>query len=425
MNAAVTSTPAQGRRKRILFFAEAVTLAHVARPLVLAQGLPEADYEPILAVDGRYEKLYATSRVPRIAINSISTAQFAAALAKGKPIYSVKELEQYVQQDLEVIQSVRPDIVVGDMRLSLAVSTKLAGVPYLNLTNSYWSPYAQVRFPVPQIPLTRFVNIGTAQMLFDLVRPMVFSLHTRPLNRVLKNHQLPSLGNNLQRVYSNADHVLYADLPGLTAMAYLPDNHHFLGPILWEPDLPKPAWWDALCKTSQVNGEGSHAQSSPIVYVNLGSSGPSNLLAMVLEGLKDLPVTVIAATAGKTHIANPPANAKIADFLPGLQACVLANLVICNGGSPSTQQAIAAGKPMLCLPSNLDQFLNTQGLIKAGVARQIRADRVSAATIKHQISQLLTDTYCREQASVLQERACSHKAVDVFTRIVKDIIGQQ
>lgn len=433
-----TPTDTSSRPVRVLFFAEAVTLAHVARPLVLAQGLPPDQFEPIIAVDPRYEKLYATSTIPRIAINSIPSAQFAAALAKGNPIYSARELEQYVQQDLEVIQSVNPDVIIGDMRLSLAASARLAGVPYLSLTNAYWSPFAQVHFPVPQTPMTRWLGVGISQVLFNFARPMVFAIHTRPLNRVLRNHKLPSLGTNLQRVYSDADHVLYADTPGLTPMGQLPENHHFIGPLLWEPDLPRPSWWELLKQnaaddatpdqtstTHSTLTETSSAASAarlPIIYVNLGSSGPANLLAIVLEGLKDLPVTVIAATAGKVKIDQPPANARIADFLPGLQACALADVVICNGGSPSTQQAIASGKPILCLPSNLDQFLNTQGLLKAGVAKQVRADRVKADAVRQAVSEMLGQTGYQAAARKLMERSGSLRPHETLASVIARVI---
>jgi UDP:flavonoid glycosyltransferase YjiC (YdhE family) len=167
-------------RKRILFVAEAVTLAHVARPLVLAQGLDKDRYDVTLAVDPRYEKLYASSEIPRVTISSIPSSQFAKALRSGRPLYSARELEAYVQADLKLISDLKPDVAVGDMRLSLAASARLARVPYVNLTNAYWSPFARVSFPIPQTPMTGLFGLKLSQKLFDHLRPMIFSLHTRP-----------------------------------------------------------------------------------------------------------------------------------------------------------------------------------------------------------------------------------------------------
>ena len=49
-------------------------------------------------------------------------------------------LDRYVEEDLRLIDSFRPDVVVGDFRVSLAISARKARIPYVNVTNAYWSP---------------------------------------------------------------------------------------------------------------------------------------------------------------------------------------------------------------------------------------------------------------------------------------------
>jgi hypothetical protein len=53
-----TSAAPQSLRRRILFVGEAVTLAHIVRPVVLAQALDPAQYAITLACDDRYLKLF-------------------------------------------------------------------------------------------------------------------------------------------------------------------------------------------------------------------------------------------------------------------------------------------------------------------------------------------------------------------------------
>ena len=50
------------RVKRVLFFAEAVTLAHVARPVALAKGLDRSRFEVFMACDSRYERFVGARR---------------------------------------------------------------------------------------------------------------------------------------------------------------------------------------------------------------------------------------------------------------------------------------------------------------------------------------------------------------------------
>ena len=56
------------------------------------------------------------------------------------------------------------------------------------------------------------------------------------------------------------------------------------------------------------------------------------MLNQVLEALSDLPVTVIALTAGQVRQNRLSNNVYIADYLPGTEAAKRSQLVICNGG---------------------------------------------------------------------------------------------
>jgi UDP:flavonoid glycosyltransferase YjiC (YdhE family) len=366
-------------RIKILFFAEAVTLAHVGRPIALAQSLDPARFDVHFACAEGYDFCFNGTQFTRWAIHSIPSQQFLDALAGGKPVYNTATLAGYVEDDLRVLDAVRPDIVVGDFRLSLSVSARLRRIPYVSLMNAYWSPYVVQHYAVPHIPLTRLLPIRIANAIFRMARPVAFASHSVPLNRVRRQYGLPSLGTDLRKVYTDADYSMYADVPDLFPPKSLPQQHAYIGPIIWAPPLAKPDWWDKL------------PEDKPIVYVTLGSSGQGRLLPLVLEALAPLPVTVIAATAGTIAVASAPANAFVAPYLPGDLAAQRASLVVCNGGSPTSQQALAAGVPVLGVAANLDQFLNMSGVIKAGAGALLRADRFRAKKLTRQVRAMLGD----------------------------------
>jgi UDP:flavonoid glycosyltransferase YjiC (YdhE family) len=376
-----------GRRRRVLFVSEAVTLAHVARPFVLSRALDPARYEVVLAAAPRYQALFGDWVAQARPIRSLSGEQFLEALAHGRPLYDVATLRAYVREDLEVIRETAPDVVVGDFRLSLAVSARVAGVPYLTVTNAYWSPYARQRFPMPELPLSRRVGIPVARTLFGMVRPLAFALHTRPLNRVRRDYGLPSLGLDLRRVYTDADYTLYADVPELVPTFDLPANHHYLGPILWSPAGEPPPWWQEV------------PRDRPAVYVTLGSSGRGELLDSALEALAPLPVSVLAATLGGGTPGRGRGNAWTAPFLPGQEAAARARLVICNGGSPATHQALAVGTPVLGLAGNMDQHLNMAAIERRGAGRLLRSEHARPASIRAAVSAMLDDPAVSEAAA--------------------------
>ena len=394
------------RKKRILFFGEAVTLAHVARPIVLAHALDPDQYEIYLAWDPRYSKLFTNLPFNLRPIYSLSSEHFITNVTKGRPLYNADTLRKYVAEDLKVIAEIKPDLVVGDFRLSLAVSTPLARVPYMTISNAYWSPYANQHFPVPELALTRVLGVRAGQHLFNLVRPLAFGIHTHPLNKIRREHGLPSLGSDLRRIHACADMVSYADIPEMVPTYDLPSSHHYLGPILWSPQVTLPDWWKNL------------PQDKPIIYVTLGSSGRSDLLPTVLDALSSMPVTVIAATAGRIKLNHSSDNIFIADYLPGEDAAARAQLVICNGGSPTTQQALTQSIPVLGLPNNLDQLLNMEAVQHSGAGNLLRTERANTTEIRKAVMNILNNAVYSEAAAKLAQLFSKYNAAKRFSNLI-------
>lgn len=397
-------------------FAEAVTLAHVARPVALARSLDPAQYEVVMACAPRYAAFATDERWCLLGLNSISGEQFAKALTQGSPLYDLATLETYVMDDLALIERVNPDLVVGDFRLSLSVSARLARVPYLAIANAYWSQYSLAPFPLPVLPITRVLPLGLASVLFSAFRPLAFALHCRPMNRLRVRHGLPELGSDLRRVYSDADHLLVPDIESLYPLDAAPGSakpFSHVGPLSWSPPVPWPADWHV-----------SAADLRAAVYVTLGSSGPKDALALVLAALDGLPLRVMASSAGAPSPAYIPNNAKVAPYLPGDQAAARADLVVCNGGSLATQQALAAGVPILGLATNMDQFLNMAPLVAAGAGQLLRTDRLNVAGVRQACQALLQSPVAKAAALHLQPLltpACT--AGQVFDRVARGLVA--
>ncbi len=362
---------------KVLFFAETVTLAHAMRPAVLAGLLSEQGYDVHFAWDDRYKSLFPNLKCRFHAIDSVSPKDFMQALADGKPLYSADTLEGYVLKDLDIIEQVAPDVIIGDFRLSLSVSARLAKIPYLALSNIYWSPYYHSRYPVPENIMVDVFGVRLAQAVFNLIRPVAFAYHCRPLNKVRKHFGLNSLGYDLRNIYTDADLTLYSDVAEMFDVDDLPVSHKFLGPVLWSPKTVKPQWWCDI------------PADKPIVYVCLGSSGAVNLLINVIDFLSKLPVMVLVSTAGRVNLDRQHANVFVADFLPGDEVCEIADLVICNGGSPTTQQALSKGAPILGLASNLDQHLNMLAMENAGVGVRMRTENFDGKTFLNKVHSIL------------------------------------
>ncbi|HJR77643.1 MAG TPA: glycosyltransferase [Nitrospiraceae bacterium] len=398
-----------GPRQRLLFFAEAVTLAHVARAVALAQSLDHSRYEIHLACDPRYRTLFSGVPFHLHPIQSIRSEQFQERLATGCPLYTIPELRGYVKEDLRVIADIEPAVVVGDFRLSLSVSARAAAVPYLTVTNAHWSPYARPRVTVPELAITERFGPRIGQVLFSLMRPLVFAHHARALNKVRREHGLPIVGHSLAWMFTEADHTLYADLPEFVPTFGLPAHHHYLGPVLWSAGT-KPPWWESL------------PDDRPLAYVTLGSSGRIDLLPFVLEALEGLGIAVMVSTAGRRFPGTVSSHVWMSEYLPGGEAAAKADLVICNGGSATVYQAIGAGVPVLGIPNNLDQYLMMHYVTDNGLGKIVRAGQVTVAAVTNAARRVLSTPQYRRRAQSLKTLMQSRPMSDRFAALLDDLL---
>ena len=164
------------------------------------------------------------------------------------------------------------------------------------------------------------------------------------MRALARRHGLRHAPRELRHVYADGDLTLYADSPALVATFDRPPTHRYLGLVNWAPAVPLPPWWDALPAAERL------------VYVTLGSSGDVAKLPQVLAGLARLGCPVVVATAGAEVPASLPAHVLVADYLPGDTVARRSGLVVCNGGSPTSHQALLAGVPVLGVPDNLDKY---------------------------------------------------------------------
>ncbi len=399
-------THARMAAKRILFFAEAVTLAHVARPVVLARSLDTAQYEIHFATAQRYPFCFDGTNFQRHAIHSLDPDQFLKRLTVGARLYDEAQLAQYIEDDLRVMDEVRPDMVVGDFRVSLAVSAALRKIPYAALTNAHWSPYSAERyFPVPEHPMTKILGVATASFFFHRLQRFIFAYHASPINRLRRKHGLAEIGD-IRNYYTHGDYTLYADTPNLVPTPRHPPHHLYLGPILWDPALLLPTWWQHI------------PESKPCIYLTLGSSGAAALLPGVVGALQDLPVNIMIATAGRCKLKHLPDNVFVADYLPGLAAARRSQLVICSGGSATAYQALSAGVPIIGIPSNMDQHLTMNAIAAAGAGQAIRSEWFTAGKLRKLTQHVLADSSYTLRAQTIAKEFSQYDATKKFPEFI-------
>ena len=398
-------------KRKILFVAENVTLAQVVRLAVLGQALDRSRYEVHFASSSFEPLVFDGCDFERHYLETIEKSAVDKALASGKRIYEKQTLLDYVKADMELIEHVRPSLIVGDFRLSLAVSAPLTGVQHAALINAYWSPFRRERtFPVPDHPIIRLLGEELTAQYFPKALPRVFEHFAAPVNAVRKRHGLPPIGS-LQQVLSYGDYTLYPDVPSLAPTDGAPLHHLYLGPILWSPRVP----FDAKLLEAEAG--------KPLIYVTLGSSGKVEVLPTVVQALGELSVEVVVATANRIALPTVPPNVTVCPFVPGELVAQHAALVISNGGSTTSYQALSQGTPVLGIASNFDQYLAMQAIEGVGAGVLLKARSLDTAQVIATVRRVLDDPAYVKRARALAREFAQYPASRRFAQFVDGVVA--
>lgn len=346
------------KKLKILMVAEAVTLAHVARILkvgeILGKALP--DVQLIFAFDEKY-RFFLEDEKTFFHLPCMDSKDFSRAVDRYHFPYTNETLNTYVMNELHLIEQIGPDLIIGDFRITLAISARKKITPYISLTNFYWMPDYPGPLKLPDIFPLRLLPEFIGQMLFSIFSPMVYRLEARPFNQIAEKYGISQAKGSLLKIYTQADHIFLVEPPGWDC-AQAPMGSSFIGPISWTPDSMKlPPWWP------EVNWE------IPTIYISVGSSGSTKMIQAAVSALQDCQCQLVVAGLPDSNTSFGSVKFYSSPFLPNNLALKHARGFVFNGGSLSMVEALKLGKPLIGIASNYDQFLNLTFLERKGVAR--------------------------------------------------------
>lgn len=346
--------------RKILILAETVTAAHAIRCLDLTRSMNVSDdrsdepsTEIHFAARDLSEKLRALFSHLRFHAlkTSLTPAEFGTALRAGSIGIDGARLEAQIAEDLALIRAIRPDEVIGDFRLSLAISARLAGVHYVNLVNAFWHPEAPLPTIPPNIPPVRALGRRICDPIFRLFAPVFLNAPLRTLNPVLLRHGIPRAAS-LQELYCRGDKLLHPD-----PRAFFPEirdaRSRFIGPLTWTPPQTLPSWWSEIRRDLTT------------VYFSMGSSGYQKHSERFVHELASAGYQVLWAAGA--DFPNEQVRDRVfrAPYLPLPEVAGIAKAAVLNGGSAQGYFFLEKNIPFVGVPDNLDQILFMNMLARA------------------------------------------------------------
>jgi MGT family glycosyltransferase len=261
--------------------------------------------------------------------------------------YTPTLIEQCVKDELKVIEAFKPDAIVGDFRLTAAISSKVAKIPYISVVNGYMTDYfdpVDVMIPKDTRPFDYKVA-SIASKAIQRVQKRTLATHFREVAQKYGLKKLVSLYDFL-----TGDLTLIADLPEFCPLENLPRNFRYIGPLIWEglndtvPDYLKDL-----------------SSSKQLIYATTGNTGKETFIQLIIDAFKNDPSYEVVLTTGAfIHPDAVPniSNIYVASFIPGSEILKQSQAIIHCGGNGTTYQALSQGVPAVVIPFNNDQTIN-------------------------------------------------------------------
>jgi UDP:flavonoid glycosyltransferase YjiC (YdhE family) len=211
-------------------------------------------------------------------------------------------------------------------------------------------------------------------------------------------------------MFIQSDGILMPDLPELAPTVNQTEQMQYIGPVVTDLNVPKPDWWTKI------------GSRRPIIYVNMGSTGKLSVVDPLVTALGQSDATVIVATASRYRYTGKYSNIFTSSYLPGLEACKRADFVICNGGSGTTYQALACGKPVIGFPSNMDQFFVMEAIARAGAGMLIRPEWLMPGRIRKMIKRMMKNRQYTNNAAAFAQKISDFDTENRFRNIIGEYV---
>ncbi|HET9442081.1 MAG TPA: glycosyltransferase, partial [Acidimicrobiales bacterium] len=200
--------------------------------------------------------------------------------------------------------------------------------------------------------------------------------------------------------YCGAYRHLYLDIcpPSLQAgpAAHLPEVQALRpGAFATGEEQPLPDW---------VADPGR--SPAPLVYVTFGTvfNERPEVIATVVEALRDLPVRVVATVGpmlDPARLGPQPDHVHVAGYIPQTQVLAHCSAVVSHAGSGTFLAAVAEGLPQLCLPQAADQFANAAACARSGAGLALQPGEVTVQGVRAAAGRLLAEASFRTAAARL------------------------
>jgi MGT family glycosyltransferase len=240
----------------------------------------------------------------------------------------------------------------------------------------------------PGLPLPRRWTQSLAVAMARLSLRRSSAMATRLANAIRREHALPPI--SVPPAEYAARMPLYL-IPGSREFDYnrqdLPASVHYVGPYLWNRPRGEQtsAWIDSL------------RADLPCVHVTEGTFHVHRpiVLEAALSGLAGLPMQVVITTGGRSvdslQLPPPASNIRVERWVSHSDLLPRTHVMVTTGGAGSVLASLAAGVPLVIVPTEWDKPEMAQRVVEAGAGIRLDPRRCTAERMRDSVLRVLRE----------------------------------
>ncbi len=418
---------------KICTFPNCAYLSETSRMIEIYKELKSRNVDVVMATHGGpYEWLFEDEGIEYTIVKPHFSNERARKFVqtntgeKGlSEFYTSDELELHVKNEIAFYERSGIEKVISGFTLSCAISTRAKSIPYVvTHLGSFVPPVFEKKMLVPTLVTdSKLFNLIPQSWLVTLVNNLMFKskMATKSFNAVAAKFGVAPF-NSMTEVMMGDD-VVVTDVPEILG---IPKSEL----ESWKPSVRNQRYYNREYKLHY--GGALYAKlfgdipdhvvefldtDKPKIYVAL-TSGESEVLQRVYEGIKDLDVKVIILTTLHSIKKIENDNTLVVSHLPSHKVMPLMDLAIIHGGQGSIQTAIASAIPVLGIPLHVEQGLNVSILEKHGAGKLLIKHNISPKEVMEKTEAILQDASYKSNMKILSNYQSQVdgvvKAVDVI-----------
>lgn len=328
----------------------------------------------------------------------------------------------YVEQIEDVLMDYKADVIIGDTFRMYAVFVTERGGPPFAMINVLPLMYPGKVVP-PQgmgmLPGSSLLSKIKESLLRFILYKIIYRSSQRYCNKIRSDIGLEKYKHLF--ILEGCDRSAVILQPTIPFFEYypqtkLPENLHFIGPILVkpDPDFVPPHWWEKVI-----------AEDKKVILINQGTVAKTidNLIAPAVEALRNEDVIVVAVPVKKNQLANLPGNVFAGEFIPFGNLLPYVDVVITNGGYGGVQNALAHGIPLIIGGVTEDKMEVSARVEYSQTGINLKTSKPTPDKILEAVRMVFSNPIYKENAEKFQRESKKYDApkmaVEIFEQMIK------